>query len=856
MDFLDIRTVLFSQLLTHLVCTVVVWLLWRNNRERYRGLEFWVATFVLQLAGMVLIMLRGQIPDLLSMVVANVLALGGVALLYSGLASFAGFPSLDRLNIAALALFAAIHYYFSILDPDFPARNINFNVFLVFYSLRIIVLLRSYPSGLRRLGRAAAHTFSAFILVSLARIISALFWRHSHDFFDPCPTDTALFLLYSGLVILLTYSLFLIVNRRLMAETRDDYEGRIEAEKVLSGALRVAKLGTWRWDIKTNLLSWSDEMYSIFGIDKTGFGGNLADVLASAIHPDDKAAVEASNRQVIEANKPAPLEYRVLWPDGSLHWVHAEASELVKDETGKPAVLKGYAQDITARKNGEACLRDTAERLGLALRSARMGTWYLDIKENRRHFDEQVCRLLGLDHASFTGRAEEFFSALHPADRSRVKSALARVVETGGQYSMEYRAVWPDGSTHHLAARGLLRRDSMGAPERIDGIIWDITEMKRAEEAMRVAQKLESLGTLAGGIAHDFNNILTGIAGNISLIRKISAEGGDLKELMEEADSACLAAKGLARQLLTFASGGEPVKFPLDLSKLVREAVSFSLHGSPVKPELKLPDGSFTVMGDRDQLFQVVQNLALNAAQSMPGGGAIQVSLDLASHAAVEAVHLPPGRYAEFSVRDSGGGIPEPVMARLFEPYFSTKGSGRGLGLAVARSIIVKHDGHICASSASGAGSVFTVYLPLTDKAAQPAAGATAGKQLKSGGRVLILDDEEVVYKALRRMLAALGFEAEVAVRGEDALKAWGDARAAGRPFAAAIMDLTIAGGMGGAEAVKRLKQIDPAAKVIVSSGYAEDPIMAEYSTHGFDGVLSKPYRVEDLAAALSKLLD
>jgi nitrogen-specific signal transduction histidine kinase/CheY-like chemotaxis protein len=393
----------------------------------------------------------------------------------------------------------------------------------------------------------------------------------------------------------------------------------------------------------------------------------------------------------------------------------------------------------------------------------------------------------------------------------------------------------------------------MGGKYVLLTIAEDITELKRAESAVLSAQRLESLGTLAGGIAHDFNNLLTGIAGSLSLIERTVA-GGEALELVKEAETACRTAKGLARQLLTFSSGGEPLRAPLDLAALVRESVSFSLRGSSVRGEVKAPDELVPVLGDKEQLFQVVQNLVLNGAQAMSGGGNLTASVSKVELKAGEFADAAPGAYARVEVRDSGIGISPELLPKLFDPYFSTKGGGRGLGLAVARSVILKHGGRISVSSEPGKGSAFVFCLPLTDRPLAAGGKAADCAAVKCGGRVLVMDDEEVVYKALRRMLGALGYEVEVAENGEKALAAWAAARAAGRPFTAAIMDLTISGGMGGEKAVKLLKAEDPAAKVLVSSGYSEDPVMANYASYGFDGVLAKPYQVDDLAAALFKL--
>lgn len=849
MEFLDIRTVVFSQLLIHLVCTLVLFLLWRNNRGRYDGLSFWVLNSALQPVALALVLLRGHIPDFLSMVGGNTLAFGSVTILYSGLSRFAGRPALNRLNLYVLAVFALIHSYFSVVDVSFYARNLNFNFFLVVYSLRIVALLRAYPPELKKHAAAVSHPFMAFAAISLARIALLLSGQHAHDFMQNCQADTALFLLYSGLIILLTYGLFIMVNRRLLADTRADFDGRIEAERALSGALKVARLGTWRWDIKSGQLAWSEEMYSIFGLDKASFTGDLGAVIARAIHPEDRAAVDASNRRVAQEGLPAPIDYRVLWPDGSVHWVHAEASELVRGGNGEIQALKGYAQDITARKRSEETLRKSEEKFALVFRTAPYAVTISALDDGRiLDVNEAFCSIIGYSRSEAVGRTSlELNLWERPEARARVVASLAsgplRHLETvfrrknGNLFEAEFSSE-------------ILELDGRAV---IISSIKDISGAKQAETAMQTAQRLESLGALAGGIAHDFNNLLTGITGNLSLMRSAAGARESIDELAGEAESACLAARSLARQLLTFASGGEPVKAPVDIAALLRDSVVFSLRGSNSRHSISGGEG-LRVLGDREQLFQVFQNLALNAAQAMAGGGEVTVKLEALALRAGEVPPLGEGRYLLAEVRDSGSGIPPEIMHRIFDPYFSTKAQGRGLGLAVCRSVIVKHGGTITVASEPGKGSVFRVYLPLTDRSPSDS-GRTPQAVIKGGsGRVLVMEDEEVVYKALVRMLTAIGYEAEVVADGAAALKAWTAAEQTGKPFIAAIMDLTIPGGMGGAEAVKLLKAAAPGAKVLVSSGYSEDPVMAGYADYGFDGVLAKPYRLEDLASALEKL--
>ncbi len=845
---LNFGTVMLNHLMVQAVCAVVVTLLWRSNRGRYDGLGFWVADFWLHTAAISLLLLRGHIPLFLSAVGGNACVLAGAIFLYAGLARFAAIAPWPRFNLALFPAFLLLHSYFTVIEPSLSIRTANASFFLAAYCANIIILLRRYPSGLRKLTAPAAYAIGGLAAVSLLR--AALILQHGDvtDIFHSHNYDVILFMLYSASMVMLAYGLFLMVNRRLLADTRADYEGRMEAEKALSGALKVARLGTWRWDIKTGQLSWSEEMYSVFGLSKDKFSGDLGAVIAAAIHPDDRAAVDSSNRSVMEKGLPQPLDYRVIWPDGSVHWVHAEASELEKDPEGRPAALKGYAQDITERKKAEAELRASEERFQKAFRAAPFLMSLSEIGTGRYiEVNDKFCEVTGFSRDELIGRTSTEIGWISPEARARL------VRESNGSSLRIPEITLTAKGGRSVVCSYACERVSMGGKNILLAIAEDITSLKKAESAMLVAQKLEALGTLAGGIAHDFNNLLTGITGNLSLIRAESAAGKDVAELTAEAEGACSAARALARQLLTFATGGEPVKVALDLPALIKEAVAFSLRGSGTRYSVSGGEG-LAVLGDKEQLFQVFQNLALNAAQTMGGGGEVKASVRREELSEGAVPGLSPGAYVLAEVADSGGGMTPEVLSRIFEPYFSTKGQGRGLGLAVCRSVVAKHGGQISAVSAPGKGSVFSVRLPLTGE--KPAQAAARPPELKAGtGRILIMDDEEIVYKALKRMLTSLGYEAEVVKDGEAALAAWEAAHKAGRPFSAAVMDLTIPGGMGGAETVRLLKAKFPSAKALVSSGYAEDPVMSDHSARGFDGALSKPYRVEDLAAVLDKLL-
>jgi len=382
----------------------------------------------------------------------------------------------------------------------------------------------------------------------------------------------------------------------------------------------------------------------------------------------------------------------------------------------------------------------------------------------------------------------------------------------------------------------------------------DITDRKRLEEDLIRAQKMESLGILAGGIAHDFNNLLVGIMGNVSLSMLDVNPASDIYKQLEIADRASLRAQGLTQQLLTFSRGGAPIKKVIDMGPVVREAVEFSLRGSGATCDVELPLGLWPVLADAGQIAQVINNLVINADQAMPAGGTITVRAENDASAHHEVRALKPGRYIRLSVRDSGIGIPPQHMDKIFDPYFTTKQKGSGLGLAVTYSIIKKHDGHITAESTPGAGATFTVYLPACDE--RPAQTQTDDKTIAAGqGTILVMDDERDVRETVGTMLQRLGYTVELVENGAKAVERYRESLQNDRTFDAVIMDLTVPGGMGGREAMARLRELDPGVRALASSGYANDPIMANYAEYGFKGVMAKPFRLKQLGDAIAAML-
>jgi len=469
-----------------------------------------------------------------------------------------------------------------------------------------------------------------------------------------------------------------------------------------------------------------------------------------------------------------------------------------------------------------------------------------------RYESPSVERVLGYRPDELIG--VNAFDLVHPADVDATGNIFRSVVqEPGRNDGAEFRFRHKDGSWRTLETIG----KSMTTDDNSVIVIInsrDITDRKRLEEDLIRAQKLESLGILAGGIAHDFNNLLVGILGNVSLSLLETDPASDTHRQLRIAERASLRAQSLTQQLLTFSRGGAPIKKVIAVGPVVREAVEFSLRGSGVTCAVKLPADLWPVEADAGQIAQVVNNLVINADQAMPAGGAITVRAENVDLALREIPALKPGRYIRLSVNDTGIGISREHIGRVFDPYFTTKQEGSGLGLAVSYAIVRKHGGHIAVESTPGAGTTFTVYVPACDVGS---VDAQAVEELSAGGQgtVLVMDDEREVRETVGAMLRRLGYTVELVENGAGAVEQYREALQNNRRFDLVIMDLTVSGGMGGKEAIARLRELDPGVRAIVSSGYANDPVMADFARYGFSGVVAKPFRLQELSASIAAVM-
>lgn len=448
-------------------------------------------------------------------------------------------------------------------------------------------------------------------------------------------------------------------------------------------------------------------------------------------------------------------------------------------------------------------------------------------------------RLTGLPRAQAIGKTVK---QIIPNLEQHWIDTYARVVETGQPISYENYVTELQRHFEVWAFRP--------EPGKFATIFSDITARKKAEEVLLRNEKLETVSVLAGGIAHDFNNLFSGLFGYLELAQVHAPPGSEIRKHLDSALTVFARSRALAQQLLTFAKGGTPIKEVVDIRPVIRDALSFAMSGANVKFTMDFPDDLYACSVDKHQIAQAIDNLAINARQAMPEGGSLFVA----------ARNLPPdatraGRAIELTLRDTGAGIPAENLPRVFDPFFSTKSTGNGLGLASVRSIVERHGGRIDVSSVLGQGTTFCIELPATAQPDQGGRAEVAARGSKTNARILVMDDEPDVLGILTAALSRRGHQTVCVRDGAAAVARYREALQSATPFDAVILDLTVRGGMGGREAATRILDLDAKARLIVSSGYAEDPALADPGQFGFCGRLVKPASLQELEQVIAVAL-
>ena len=567
-------------------------------------------------------------------------------------------------------------------------------------------------------------------------------------------------------------------------------------------------------------------------------------------------SIRVTLRQALRENKPAyEQEYHVTNRGNTfvLH-EHVKITRLGPNSWN----LVGVSVDITARREAELALAAEKERLAVTLGSMSEGVITIDSRGRVLFINRAAADMVQWSSEEAVGRDVTQICILKNAMNGRdTELPVGAVLEGGTSAEIPSQTLIRGRENRMRLVEGRLVPVANISSKRVGAVLVfrDITERQRMEEKLQNAAKMESVGILAGGIAHDFNNILTAVLSNLTLLQLDLSGMPEQAALLDEAVLAAKRAGQLTLQLLTFSKGGDPVRTAVQLPEIIKEAATFSHRGTGVKSEFDMPASLWAADVDKAQISQVIQNLVINATQAMREGGTLRITASNERVPAGSHSVLSEGDYVGITVTDTGAGIQPEHIGKIFDPYFTTKLQGHGLGLATVFSIVKRHQGHIEVSSVVDKGTAFTFWLPAAKESQATPNPPAAFPQVGRGGRVLFMDDEEPILKMAERLMRRMGLDFESVADGKQAIERYRAAKEAGRPFDLVVMDLTIPGGMGGREAISVLREYDPGVRAIVSSGYSSDLAMSDFRKHGFRGMVAKPYDISELASVIRGVL-
>jgi PAS domain S-box-containing protein len=853
----DMRTVVALCVVSYLLCTLFVLQLWRQNHKRFAGLGLWAVGLATQTASLVLVVLRGSIPDWLSIVVANVAVLGSTLLIYRGLERFIGKPGPQLHHYALLAVHAAAFVVFTFLAPDLHARTLVVSVTLFVVCGECVWLLwaRVEPA-LRPLTFPVGLVLCAYCAINGLRIVKYFFAKHAAtEYFQLGTFDTLMMAAYQTLTVLLTFNLVLMVNRRLALDL-----GIQEAK--FEKAFHFAPTATLLTRLADGVVIDANVTFlRLTGCERAEVLGKRMAELPLWARLTDRTAVAESLK------KPAAtraIEVRLKSKAGAdgLGLLCSDVVSIAGEQTALSCVI-----DLTERRRMELDVEESREKFR-ALSEASFEAIYISEGGKCLELNQRAVQLFGYSAEESIGRHGP--DLVVPEQREQVSEHLKE------NYELPYESVAlrKDGSTLPVLIRGKMMSFN-GRTVRVTSVS-DISERKRAEaqravfeQRLRETQKLEAIGTLAGGIAHDFNNILATILGNAELARQDAAANSLTLESLEEIRKAGSRARDLVRQILSFGRRQPTRRTRIALAPVVEESVRLLRATLPARLTLEVhcEAGTPPVMADATQLEQVLINLSTNAMQAIgPGPGRIAIRLDAAppdlglarEYPAVAAMYARhSGPTVRLAVTDDGHGMDAGTQARIFEPFFTTKpvDMGTGLGLSVVHGIVQAHDGAIVVSSQPGKGSTFTIHLPAAGSCDVAASPSTSHRQSpapidSAPQHILYLDDDKAVALVTQRLLERRGFRVTAFLDPAEALAAL---RADPARFDMVVTDNNMPG-LSGLDVAREVRAIRSDLPVAVASGFIDEDLRVQAAGAGVRELIFKADGLNEFCDAVGRL--
>jgi PAS domain S-box-containing protein len=844
MSFLDVRTVMFSQLITCAVCTAVLGVLWVENRKRFEGISYWVVDLAFQTTSAVLVILRGSVPDWVSIGFSGPLVVVGALLGYMGLTRFIGRKSLQIQNYVVLAAFLAFDLYFVFIQPNIAARKIVISLALMVICFQCIwITLWRVKHRIRRTNLAVGLVFGAFCLVSLARIVVVLVSPPaSNDLFRSRVYDALTLIAYDFLVLLLTFALALLINQRLLREVQIQEEIFTKAFRSSPYAITLVRLPD------SQLMDVNDGFVTITGYSRAEAVGKTALELQLWVREADRAAVVS---ELAQGNLVVGKEYQFRKRSGQVLTGLFSAEIIIIG--GLPWVLSSVC-DITERKQAEA----ERERLTSAI-------------------EQVVEAVVVTDPEGKIQYVNPAFEMVTGYSREEALGQNPRILKSGEHDKAFYRELWRTISSGKSWKGTLVNKrnggklytedttispvcDAGGRIVSYVAVMHDITSQRLMEAQLQQAQKMETVGQLAGGVAHDFNNMLQVIAGYVEMsLGKVDA-GQPLHKYLLEVRQAAQRSADITGHLLAFARRQTVSPKVLDLNEAVAgtQKMILRLIGEEIDLAWLPGHGLWRVKIDPVQLDQILTNLAVNARDAISGVGKLTLKTEnVTFDEEYSATHMGflRGEYVLLAVSDDGHGMTKETMSHLFEPFFTTKGPGKGtgLGLATVYGIIKQNNGFIHVYSEPGDGTTFKVYLPRTEETTaierleRQAAAPRGGTET-----VLLVEDETAILELAKENLEQLGYAVLVARSPEEAIRR---SEEHVEPIHLLITDVVMPQ-MDGRQLAERLSAVRPALKCLYMSGYTADVIAHRGVLKAGVSFIAKPFSLATLAEKVRAVLD